>query len=60
MACRAAWQRPLNSFQMVLKQDAAIVGDASEYCEGVRCWHQRTNRYYETIVNANISVWKTI
>ena len=49
MACRAAWQRPINSFQMVLKQDATIVGDAVANCKGIRCRYQRTNRYYETI-----------
>ena len=37
MACRVVRQRPLNGFQMVLKQNAAIVRDASEYCKGVRC-----------------------
>ena len=37
MACRAVRQRPLNGFQMVLKQDAAIVGDAGKYCESIRC-----------------------
>lgn len=56
MACRAVRQGPLNSFQMVLKQNAAIVGDAGEYCKGVRCRYQRTNRYYETIVNANVDI----
>ena len=28
MACRAAWQRPLNCFQMVLQQNATLFGDA--------------------------------
>ena len=56
MACRAVRQGPLNSFQMVLKQNAAIVGDAGESCKGVRCRYQRTNRYYETIVNANVDI----
>ena len=49
MACRAVRQRPLNSLQMVLQQNATIVGDAGEYCKGIRCRYQRTNRYYETI-----------
>ena len=37
MACRAAWQRPLNSFQMELQQNATIVGDAVANCEDSKC-----------------------
>ena len=56
MACRAIRQRPLNYFQMVLKQNATIVGDAGKDSKGIRCRYQRTNRYDETIVNANVGI----
>ena len=44
MACRAAWQRPLNSLQMVLKQDAAIVGDAVANSESTKCGNKRVGK----------------
>lgn len=44
MACRAVRQRPLNSFQMVLKQDAAIVGDAVANCENTKCRNERVDK----------------
>ena len=34
MACRAAWQRPLNCFQMV---NATLFGDAVANCENTKC-----------------------
>ena len=44
MACRAAWQRPLNSLQMVLQQDATIVGDADQDCPNSQCDNQRFDK----------------
>ena len=44
MACRAVRQRPLNSFQMVLKQNAAIVGDADKDSRDVECGNQRFDK----------------
>lgn len=40
MACRAVRQRPLNSFQMVLKQNATIVGDADKDSRDFECDNQ--------------------
>ena len=44
MACRAAWQRPLNSFQMVLQQNATIVGDAVANSESTKCKNERVGK----------------
>ena len=44
MACRAVRQRPLNSFQMVLQQNAAIVGDAVANCKDAQCGYQRVDK----------------
>ena len=44
MACRAVRQRSLNCFQMVLQQDAAIVGDAVANCEDSKCWYERADK----------------
>ena len=44
MACRAVRQRPLNSFQMVLKQDATIVGDAVANYEDSKCKNERVGK----------------
>ena len=44
MACRAVRQRPLNSFQMVLQQDAALFGDASEYCKDAQCGYEGVDK----------------
>ena len=43
MACRAAWQRPLNSFQMVLQQNATLFGDADQDCPSPQRINQRFN-----------------
>lgn len=44
MACRAVRQRPLNGFQMVLKQNAAIVGDAVANSESTKCRNKRVGK----------------
>ena len=44
MACRAVRQRPLNCFQMVLKQDTTIVGDADQDCPNSQCDNQRFDK----------------
>ena len=44
MACRAVRQGPLNSFQMVLKQNAAIVGNADQDSPNSQCDNQRFNK----------------
>ena len=44
MACRAVRQRPLNSFQMVLQQNAAIVGDAVANCKDSQCWYEGVDK----------------
>ena len=44
MACRAVRQGPLNSFQMVLKQNAAIVGDVDQDCPNSQCDNQRFDK----------------
>ena len=44
MACRAVRQRPLNSFQMVFKQDATIVGDAFANCNDSQCGYKRIDK----------------
>lgn len=44
MACRTIRQRPLNSFQMVLQQNATIVGDADQDSRDSECDNQRTDK----------------
>ena len=44
MACRAAWQRSLNGFQMVLQQNAAIVGDAVANSKDSKRGYERVNK----------------
>lgn len=44
MACRAAWQRPLNCFQMVLQQNATLFGDAVANCEDSKCKNERVGK----------------
>ena len=44
MACRAVRQRPINCFQMVLKQDAAIFGDALANCESTKCRNEGVDK----------------
>ena len=44
MACRAVGQRPLNCFQMVLQQNAAIVGDAVANSESTKCENKRVGK----------------
>ena len=51
MACRAAWQGPLNCFQMVFKQNAAIVGDAGEYCKDAQCGYQRVDKLKSRLID---------
>ena len=44
MACRAVRQRPLYSFQMVLQQNATIVGDAVTNSESPECGNKAVNK----------------
>ena len=44
MACRAVRQRPLNSFQMVLQQNATLFGDAVANCESTKCKNERVGK----------------
>lgn len=44
MACRAVRQRPLNSFQMVLQQNATLFGDAVANCENTKCRNKRVGK----------------
>ena len=53
MACRTAWQRPLNSFQMVLQQDATIVGDAVANCENTKCRNEGVDKLVITQCEIN-------
>ncbi len=44
MACRAVRQRPLNSFQMVLQQNATLFGDAVANSESTKCGNKRVGK----------------
>ena len=44
MACRAVRQRPLNSLQMVLQQNATLFGDAVANCESTKCKNERVGK----------------
>ena len=44
MACRAVRQRPLNSLQMVLQQNAAIVGDAVANSKDSQCGNEGVDK----------------
>lgn len=54
MACRAVRQRPLNSFQMVLKQNAAIVGDAVANCKDAQCGYKGVDKLICLILRQQI------
>ena len=53
MACRAAWQRPLNSFQMVLQQIAPLFGDAVANCENTKCRNEGVDKLVITQCEIN-------
>ena len=44
MACRAVRKSPLNCFQMVLQQNAAIVGDTVANSESTKCENKRVGK----------------
>ena len=53
MACRAVRQRPLNSFQMVLQQNATLFGDAIANCKDAQCGYQRVDKLVITKCEIN-------
>lgn len=53
MACRAVRQRPLNSFQMVLQQNATLFGDAVANCENTKCRNEGVDKLVITQCEIN-------
>ena len=53
MACRAVRQRPLNSFQMVLQQNAPLFGDAVANCENTKCRNEGVDKLVITQCEIN-------